>query len=167
MCGFTTMVDRHPIDEVIALLDAYFEAVAEPIERHGGEILKLIGDAVLAVFPLSRGGDACERSLLAAEAALDAVAALRTPAGVPPQIGLALHVGNVLYGNVGASARLDFTVIGRAVNEVCRVEAKCKQLRVALLLTEAFAERLSDRTVKSLGRHELRGVDGDTELFTL
>jgi adenylate cyclase len=166
MRGFTTLVDSHPIEQVIQLLDAYFEAVAEPIGQHGGEILKLIGDAVLAVFPLT-SDDACERALLAAEAALANVQKLTAPDGGPPRIGIGLHVGEVLYGNIGASDRLDFTVIGRAVNEVCRIEAKCKELGVDVLLTRAIAGRLRGREVSSVGRHQLRGVSGDTELFTL
>jgi len=171
MRGFTAMVDRHGMNEVIGVLDRYFESVALPIEAHGGEILKLIGDAVLAVFPLGGGEEAGRRALLAAEEALKATEGLQGPDGEPLHIGIALHVGEVLYGNVGASRRLDFTVMGRAVNEVCRVEAKCKELGVPLLLTEAFVRRMGEqiegRDVISVGRHPLRGVSHDTELFTL
>jgi adenylate cyclase len=170
MRGFTSMVDRHRIEEVIDLLDRYFECVATPIERHGGEILKLIGDAVLAVFPLHGATRAGDGALSAAKDALREVAKLRTPSGEPVRIGVALHVGEVLFGNVGASRRLDFTVIGRAVNEVCRVEARCKELEVPLLLTGDFVELLGPEAatdIAPLGRHALRGVSHETELFTL
>lgn len=168
MRGFTRMVDGHDIGEVITILDRYFEVVAAPIENNRGEVLKLIGDAILAVFPLSGSSHAASDALQAAQQALEAIAELRQPGGDPLQIGIALHVGSVLYGNIGASRRLDFTVIGRAVNEVCRVEAQCKNLGVPLLLTESFVERLGDAApVVSLGRHSLRGVSGQTELFTL
>jgi adenylate cyclase len=171
MRGFTTLVDRHGMDEVIGLLDRYFESVASPIESNNGEILKLIGDAVLAVFPLSTCERAGQCALTAAREALAAAEKLITPGGEPLRIGVALHVGQVLYGNIGASRRLDFTVMGRAVNEVCRVEAKCKDLGVPLLLTDAFVRRMGVHAeadaIVSLGRHSLRGVAHEAELFTL
>jgi adenylate cyclase len=165
MRGFTSLSDRRPAAEVVATLDHYFEAVAAPIHAHGGEILKFIGDAVLAIFPV-RGdrADVCARALAAA---VDASAAVRAlPDGVA--IGVALHVGEVHFGNIGARERLDFTVIGAAVNEVCRVESLCKSIGRPVLVTSAFARALGAQTnLLSLGEHALKGVSAPQELFAL
>ncbi|MBK7579888.1 MAG: adenylate/guanylate cyclase domain-containing protein [Myxococcales bacterium] len=160
--GFTTLSDRQPAAQVVAILDRYFEVVAGPIDGHGGEILKFIGDAVLAIFPVTTDrGEACRRALAAARAALDGIRALDEPI----EMGLALHVGEVLFGNIGARERLDFTAIGAAVNEVCRVEPLCKQLNRSLLLTGAFAQACPDPDFVSLGPHQLRGVASPQEIF--
>jgi adenylate cyclase len=160
--GFTSLGDSLPPRELVALLDRYFAAVADPIEDHGGEVLKFIGDAVLATFPFGDDpASACRRALAAAEAGLAALNA------VPPlKMGVALHAGEVLYGNIGGRARLDFTVIGAAVNEVTRVESLSKGLGVPLLLTGRFAGYL-DRELVPLGAHALRGVSEPTPIFTL
>jgi adenylate cyclase len=161
--GFTTWVDGAPVGEVLPQLDAHFERVARPITDGGGEILKFIGDALLAIFPIGDDqSDACRRALAAADLALAAVAADGRLG-----MGIGLHLGDVVYGNIGASDRLDFTVIGGAVNEVSRVESLCKELEVPLLCTAAFARALGGAQLKSLGRHGLRGVAEPAELFTL
>ena len=164
LLGFTRMCDTVPVTEVLSSLDAYFDCVAKPIERHGGEILKFIGDAILAVFT------DCEPALCAAEAAvqdLRRLAEARAAQGLTPlKVGFGLHFGAVMYGNIGASSRLDFTVIGPAVNEAARVESMTKALGHDILLTEIFAARV-DRPLASLGRHELRGVATPNELFTV
>ena len=160
MRGFTELSDRRPAAEVVATLDRYFEAVAAPLHAHGGEILKFIGDAVLAIFPV-RDGDraqACRRALAAATEAL---------AAAPVPIGVALHLGEVLFGNIGARDRLDFTVIGPAVNEVCRVEALCKGLGRPLLVTAPFARAAGDARCASVGAHALRGVAAPQEIFAV
>jgi adenylate cyclase len=167
MRGFTSLADRAPPEEVVATLDRFFEALGEPITSRGGEILKFIGDAVLAIFPA--GDDprsACRRAL---DAALDARAAVERLADSGPRIelGIALHLGEVMYGNIGARERLDFTVIGAAVNEVCRVESLCKTLGEPVLLTAAFARAADDPRARSLGWHPLRGVSEPAELFAL
>lgn len=167
--GFTELSDRLPPREVVAVLDAYFELVAAPIEREGGEILKFIGDAVLAVFPA--GSDArepCRRALAAAEEVLDAVRAWSSADSTRPAlaIGVGLHLGAAMYGNVGGRGRLDFTVIGGAVNELCRVEALCKPLSCPLLMTDVFAAALGSDALISLGHHTLRGVTEPREVFT-
>jgi adenylate cyclase len=162
--GFTQLSDRLPVREVVALLDRYFETVAAPIAARGGEILKFIGDAVLAVFPFAEDGapdDACGRALQAAEAALEAMRALDVG------LGIGLHVGEVLYGNIGAAGRLDFTVVGPAVNEVSRIESLCKDLRVPLLMSARFAAACPGARVASLGRHHLKGVAQPQEICTL
>lgn len=170
--GFTELSDRLPVREVVSLLDRYFEAVATPVASEGGEILKFIGDAMLAIFPINtQPGDACRRALIAAEAAIDRLANLKVSSDgrdLPPlRIGVALHVGEVMYGNIGAEARLDFTAIGASVNEVCRVESLCKPLQVPLLVTEAFARDLGSAELISLGAHPLKGVSRPPEVFTL
>ncbi|HUQ04754.1 MAG TPA: adenylate/guanylate cyclase domain-containing protein [Kofleriaceae bacterium] len=170
MRGFTTMSDRLPARAVVGVLDRYFEHVATPIEAHGGEILKFIGDATLAVFPIGDGGatDACRRALAAALDVLARIEGWTTSEAGRIQLGVALHTGRVFYGNIGGRERLDFTVIGSSVNELCRVEAMCKSLGESLLMTSAFAAALGDESgeVVSLGRHALKGVAQRQEILT-
>lgn len=157
--GFTKLGDSLPPKELVALLDGYFEAIAGPIEANGGEILKMIGDAALAVFPANR----CADALAAAEGALAAISTLP-----PLKIGVALHLGEVVYGNIGGRRRLDFTVIGATVNEVCRVESLCKELGAPLLMTQAFVDALGGAaTTVELGAHPLRGVAAPQPIHTL
>lgn len=169
MRGFTSLSDRLPPSEVVRLLDEYFECVAGAIEDQGGEILKLIGDAALAIFPIhDQSSDSCGRALAAAEGALERLAQWRAVAGRPDlRLGIALHVGEVMYGNIGGRHRLDFTVIGAAVNEVCRVESLCKSLGSPLLMTAPFVRSLDRRDVLSLGEHVLKGVSNPQEILTL
>jgi adenylate cyclase len=161
--GFTALGDRLPAAELVATLDRYFELVAAPIEQHGGEVLKFVGDAVLAVFPCA--GDPPKAAAGAWNAAREVLGELDRLA--PLKMGIALHVGEVLYGNIGGRSRLDFTVIGPAVNEASRVEALCKELGTPLLATGEFVAVLGAREqVRSLGLQTLRGVSRQTELFT-
>ncbi len=176
--GFTDLSDRLAGPDVTALLNAYFERLAGAVLAAGGEVLKFIGDGLLAVFPLAsrydQDRDAAEAALAAAEEALAAIealngeppASLRDIAGWQPlRTGIALHEGEVFFGNVGAPERLDFTVIGRAVNEASRVEALCKTLGRSILITEPVARRL-DRPLDDLGRHPLRGLAQPIALFS-
>ncbi|MBK8258239.1 MAG: adenylate/guanylate cyclase domain-containing protein [Polyangiaceae bacterium] len=168
MRGFTTLADRKPAHEVVKILDRFFECVAGPIGPLGGEVLKFIGDAVLAIFPVRSAGvkDACERALEAANAAVDGVAKLNSEGGdTLVDMGVGLHVGEVMYGNIGARDRLDFTVIGSVVNEVCRVESLCRTLDSPILLTAAFARYCSGAAVESRGVHTLKGVLEPQEIF--
>lgn len=168
MRGFTTLADRLPAAEVVTILDRFFESVAGPIAPHGGEVLKFIGDAVLAIFPVQAdgAGAACERALAAAHAAVAGVAA-QNAAGTTPTVdlGIGLHVGEVMYGNIGAPNRLDFTVIGAVVNEVCRVESLCRALASPILMTSAFAALCDRGRVESRGVHALKGVSAPQEIF--
>jgi len=175
MRDFTGLSTALPMAAVIELLDDYFEAMAEGINAQGGEILKFIGDAILAVFPIEEkhGGDACKAcaaSMAAARAALKRarqVSAEREAAGKQPfRCGIALHVGDVMYGNIGAADRLDFTVIGPAVNLVSRIEALNHQLEVPLVFSADFAAHWGG-AARSLGRHELKGFAAPQEVFTL
>ena len=171
--GFTALADRLPGDQVIDLLNDYFECMAAAIHARGGEILKFVGDAVLAIFPIADDLDrdrACLAALAAAReglAALDAANERRAAAGrARIDLGLALHTGSVTYGNIGAPDRLDFTVIGPAVNLVTRLEGLCAPLGQRLLTSARFASPCGVRLV-SLGFHRLRGIAEAQEVFGL
>ncbi len=167
---FTRISDNWPRDDVIDLLNGYFDAMSEPIARHGGEILKFIGDGLLAIFPLSEP-KACANLLRAVSEARGAMAALNkqnSEAGgrVPLNYGIGVHVGDVMYGNIGSRTRLDFTVIGPAVNMASRLEALTKQLGKPVLLSGAFAEFVKDEfELDNVGKHAVRGFNDPIELF--
>jgi adenylate cyclase len=171
--GFTALSDALPPADVVAILDRYFELVGGAVDDHGGQILKFIGDAMLATFPVGSGGarGPCTRALAAARqglAGLEPLNRARAELGhAPLRMGMALHLGEVMFGNIGARDRLDFTIIGRAVNEAARLEALCKELETPLVLSGVFvrAARLDDAV--SLGLHPLRGVRTPQEVFTL
>ena len=143
--GFTAISDASPGPVVVDLLNEVFEILTAALRPRGGQVLKFIGDGMLATFPFDDAGRAetCRRALDAAvEAtrALDALNATRAAAGVPAaSVDLALHIGEVLYGNVGAIDRLDFTVIGPAVNEAARIETLCQPLGRPVLVSAEFA----------------------------
>ena len=168
--GFTAMSDTLPFVELIELLNAYFEAVSEPVMARGGEVLKFIGDAMLAIFALdpAREGEGVRLAMEAAEEALrnvERVNGTRAAQGKRAfRLGIALHVGDVGYGNIGAPTRLDFTVIGQAVNKVVRIEALSKALDRALLVSSEFAHRCTHPLI-SLGFHALRGISEPEEIF--
>jgi adenylate cyclase len=173
---FTALADALPGRELIGLLDECFDCMVRPINRLGGEVLKFLGDGLLAIFRLDgrrRRAETCSAALAAASEALDLIdllAARRRDEGrAAPALDIALHVGTVQYGNVGTESRLDFTVIGSAVNEAARIELMCKELGHNLLMSRAFAAAAADSRdyLVSLGRHRLRGVREETELFAL
>jgi adenylate cyclase len=168
---FTPTTARLGSQAVVNLLNHFFGTVGPPIEARGGEILKFIGDAALAIFPIREGdsaADASSRALLAAEAALLAIAAsneLRIAAGETPlRCGIALNVGEVSYGNIGAEARLDFTVIGAAVNLAARLEGLAGHLGETLLASDDFA-RACPIPLRAVGRHRLKGIDEPQEVW--
>lgn len=173
MRGFTAMSSKRSAAEVVRVLDRFFEAVAGPIGPLGGEVLKFIGDAVLAIFPVREDGPeaACQRAFAAATEALDRVSLLNArnvEEGLGAvDLGIGLHVGEVMYGNIGARDRLDFTVIGSVVNEVCRVESLCRSLGSPVLMTAAFARSCPGAGVVSRGVHALKGVAEPMEIFSL
>ncbi|MEN8195972.1 MAG: adenylate/guanylate cyclase domain-containing protein [Pseudomonadota bacterium] len=171
--GFTQLSEALPGEEVIELLNEYFETLSAPFTAAGGEILKFIGDAMLAIMPVDGDGDGaaretCEIALTAANEAVAALARLndgRMQAGKPAfSAGLALHVGDVLYGNIGTPDRLDFTVIGHAVNLVSRIEHFCAEGGHPLVLSADFARAVS-APARSLGRHDLKGIAEPQEIF--
>lgn len=170
--GFTSLSDERSPQDVVKTLDEYFDCVAGAVMQGGGEVLKFIGDATLAIFPAAEDApSACRRALAAAEhalAALDRVNAARAERQEPPlAIGVALHLGQVMYGNIGAKDRLDFTVISSSVNEACRLEALCKTLRTPLALSQAFVDAARPDGIVDLGLHALKGVRAPLRVFTL
>ncbi len=169
--GFTSLSETLPRDALIDLLNAYFGPMCDAVLSHGGEVLKFIGDAMLAIFPIETDAAAtCAKALTAAERAKLALSAenrRRTEAGLPRiEYGLALHVGDVMYGNIGSDSRLDFTVIGPAVNLTARIESMCRQLSRQILLSSDFVE-LGRVAANSLGTFSLKGVAADQEIFEL
>ena len=171
--GFTRIADTAPRDQLIPLLNDYADRLVTAIHAHGGQVLKFMGDGLLAIFDLDDDGAACDRALDAAEHAFAGVAELnrrREEDGLPvTRCYLGLHVGEVLYGNVGSLDRLDFTVVGPAVNEASRIERMCRSLDQDLIVSSAFAEAGPGCRARlvSLGRYALRGVRRPQELFTL
>ena len=171
--GFTAMADALPGANLIEMLNDVFEALTAALRARGGQVLKFIGDGMLATFDLADGEQAtCRRALDAARAAMaavDAVDASHIAAGKPGVIvDLALHLGEVMYGNVGAIDRLDFTIIGPAVNEVARLEPLCQPLGRKVLVSAALAEAANEpERLVSLGRHALRGVSEPHEVYGL
>jgi adenylate cyclase len=173
--GFTAHADRLARDQLVDMLDAYFDCLVPNIDALGGQVLKFLGDGLLATFPLNGrpAAEVCELALSAAGRILGQVRQLnaeRAGARQPMMdLDLVLHLGDVFYGNVGSTDRLDFTVIGPAVNEAARIEALCSQHERNLLISEAFARAASqsaDRLV-SIGRYALRGVRSAQSLYTL
>jgi adenylate cyclase len=173
--SFTPFADTLPGNELMALLDGCFACMVRPVSKHGGEVLKFLGDGLLAIFRIDerRRAEICASALAAASEALDLMDILadtrRAEGKETPGLDIALHVGTVQYGNVGTDARLDFTVIGPAVNEAARIEVLCKDLGQPLLISAAFADSATSSRAHlvSLGRHRLRGVREETELFGL
>jgi adenylate cyclase len=169
--GFTRITDMTP-DHVIPLLNDYADVIVSAIHEQGGDVLKFMGDGALAIFTADDRSRACDAALAAAMAARQGVAELnerRSARGLPiTDMYLGLHVGEVLYGNVGSRERLDFTVVGPAVNEVSRIAAMCRSAEQPILVSAAFAEIGNNRErLVSVGRYALRGVSAAQELFTL
>jgi adenylate cyclase len=173
--GFTRLTDTLPRDGLIEMLNDYLEAMARPVHDNHGQILKFMGDGLLATFDLTARDEAavCRDALKAAAELCSAFPAFnkgRKAAGkAVMDFGLALHLGEVLYGNIGASDRLDFTVVGPAVNEASRIQALCRSLERNILISRTFQEVAcgGPGELQSLGFHALRGVREPQELFTL
>jgi adenylate cyclase len=172
--GYTTITDTAAPDQIIPLLNDYAGAVIGAIHGAGGEVLKLIGDGTLAIFRADEPAEAC-RAALRAEAGLrGAVAAVNARRALEQRpvtsVYLGLHIGEVFYGNIGSDDRLDFTVVGPAVNEVSRIASLCRSVDRSVVLSSAFADATPEpeRTnLVSVGRYALRGVGRAQELFTL
>lgn len=171
--GFTALSDTLDGPALVALLNDYFDCLVPAIQAAGGEVLKFIGDGLLAIFPVTertREAAACAAALAAARDSLSRLAALnarRTEGGLPTvRFGLALHLGEVLYGNVGAAGRLDFTTIGPAVNLAARLQALAGELGREVVLSDAFAEACGE-TATPIGRHALRGFRAPQTVYAL
>jgi adenylate cyclase len=171
--NYTRISDTAPAEEIIPLLNDYADAIVSAIHQNDGDVLKLIGDGVLAIFPAAERAHACAAALDAASAAREAVMALNTrrfEQGLPAtEMYLGLHIGEVFYGNIGSKERLDFTVVGPAVNEVSRIAAMCRSVDQPILMSAAFTASVAEerRAFASVGRFALRGVGKPQELFTL
>ena len=173
MRGFTALSDRLPGEEVIELLDDYFDAIVTPVAARKGETLKFMGDGVLAIFPAADDDDFSSASVQALEAALEGLERLgivnkkrRAVDRTEVRIGIGLHLGEVIFGNVGAADRLDFTVIGPAVNLASHIEGLTKRLLRPILVSSAFAQ-ICPRPLVSLGFHPVRGLFEPEEVFGL
>ncbi|MGF1639722.1 MAG: adenylate/guanylate cyclase domain-containing protein [Rhodospirillales bacterium] len=178
--GSTALADGMPREDYLALLNDFFGCIAGAVVDHQGEVLRFLGDAVIGIFPIDAVSDrpelcpqhtgACGRAIAAARDAMGRMAELnrrRGDRGEPPLgYGIALHLGDVLYGNIGIPERLDFTVIGPAVNEAARLEDLCRSLHRPVLISAELARLVGERLV-SLGFHALRGVREPHEIFTL
>jgi adenylate cyclase len=172
--GYTRITDTAAPDQIIPLLNDYADVVISAIHAAGGDVLKLIGDGTLAIFREPDLGEASRAALDAAIAVRRGVAELnfrRANAGLPlTEVYLGLHVGEVFYGNVGSLNRLDFTVVGPAVNEVSRIAAMCRSAERDVLLSAAFVaatRRAGRHQLVSVGRYALRGIAQAQELYTL
>jgi adenylate cyclase len=168
--GFTSLAD-HGSADLVARLDEHLEAMADAVTARGGEVLKFLGDGLLAAFPFDDEHGEAKACEAAVNAAVEASARNRAvnaayPQGAQLELDVALHSGEVFYGNVGAAGRLDFTVIGPTVNEVCRMEALCGPLDYPLILSGSVA-RACRRPTRSIGHHRLHGFSQERELFTL
>lgn len=168
MRGYTAMTMRRSIDDVVSILNTYFDCVVPPIEAQGGEVLKYMGDGLMAVFrdKSDDTGGAATSALAAAQTALQTMERANAEGLFPEPVtmGIALHHGEAAYGNVGSRQRLDFTIVGPDVNLTSRVGQLNKVLGEPLLLTSAFADQLW-RDVRPLGRHMLAGVSEPVLLF--
>jgi len=170
--GFTTLSETLPTDQLLELLNQYFECCAAASAPRGGEILQFIGDAVLIVFEIRDHADQRKVCDAALDAAIDAFASIgvinhrRRRAGLPAiEFGLGLHVGTVTHANVGSPDRLAFNVVGPAVNRTARIQARTKDAGVSLLVSAEFAAQVR-QPLRSMGTFDLRGVAGIHEVFT-
>lgn len=169
---FSALTRRLGTEAMVPLVNTYFDAMANPVVERGGEILKFMGDAMLGFFPIGTDGldAAAACAVSAARAALAGLAEIsdrRVATGEPPlRTGIALHAGRVLYGNIGAAQRLDFTVFGEAVNRLARIETLCALLDASLLMSAEVATRCG-APVTSRGLHALKGEPQLVEVFAL
>jgi adenylate cyclase len=163
--GFTALSNRLPAEDVLDLLNAYFDRVVPAITREGGEILKFMGDAVLAFFPGYDPARASASALTAAREILTEIEQFEFE-GIEIKAGIALHYGEVSYGNIGSGRRLDFTLIGPDVNLVSRIQTACSDLGKPLLMSGAFRDQAHTEVV-STGMHPLKGFSEAVELFGL
>jgi len=170
MRGFTSLSMGLEAEQVTELLNRYYDCVVPHVEAQGGEVLKFIGDGVLAIF--RSGVDVPApgpRALAAARASLNAVDDLEVDGDGPPafDVGIALHLGEAAYGNVGSGQRLDFTVIGKDVNIASRIADLCGRLERRLLISSAFRDALSTKAAEELGDFELKGVGAPQTVYAL
>jgi adenylate cyclase len=169
MRDFTGLTSHLSEEAATALVNEYYDCIVPPIDERGGEVLKFMGDGILAIFRAGEDGDieACMRAFAAAHAGLLRVARHNDNGhrAIGFEVGIALHFGNAAYGNVGSGARLDYTVIGRDVNLASRIADLCDKLDQRLLLSNSFQDRLSEHELRNLGAFALKGVDQMQTVF--
>jgi adenylate cyclase len=169
MRDFTGLTSHLSEEAATALVNQYYDCIVPPIDERGGEVLKFMGDGILAIFRAGEDGDieACMRAFAAARAGLLKVARrnAESEAAMCFEVGIALHFGNAAYGNVGSGARLDYTVIGRDVNLASRIADLCGRLDQRLLLSNTFQTRLSEHELRNLGEFRLKGIDHAQTIF--
>ena len=171
--GFTALSDRLPSETVVDVLNQYFDCQVHTIRHHGGEVLKFMGDGLLAVFPIAAddgdAGEVCSGALEAAREARANVEAMHYPAGETVErfrFGVALHVGPILYGNIGGANRLDFTCIGPAVNLAARLEKIAGRLSRTVVASAGFAETCSAEWA-DLGEFPIAGFSQPQRVYGL
>jgi adenylate cyclase len=166
--GFTPLSEQHPLNDVLGLLNDTFEVLVTDILAEGGQVLKFMGDGLLAVFSAESPELACRSALRAARAAqenLGAMHEVREAESLPVSgVGIGLHYGDVMYGNIGAPGRLDFTVIGPAVNLAARIESLCGSLGRSILMSEGFAGHIEE-PLESCAEHRVKGVEHPVQIF--
>ena len=175
MRGFTSLADRLPPQALVDLLNRYFDCQVPAILKQGGEVLKFIGDGLLAIFPLRDGAadarEACDRALAAAREAQASIDSIDTSADIGRahgiRFGLALHPGEVLYGNIGSGNRLDFTCIGPAVNLAARLEKLAAGRGRTIVLSAEFAQYYSPADLEPLGEFAVAGFAAPQKAFGL
>jgi adenylate cyclase len=166
--GFSRLTDELPGERIVELLNAFFDLVVPGVIAGGGDVLKYIGDAVIAIFPVAGDdpGPACNSALAAAQAALAALQAAPPEIRQHIYIDIALHYGDASYGNIGSGNRLDFTAIGRDVNILSRLELLCKDVGRPLLMTDSFAAEVAEPVIE-IGHFELRGFRRHQAVYAL
>jgi adenylate cyclase len=164
--GFTELSNRLPSARVLQLLDVYFDQVVPTITKMGGEVLKFMGDSVLAFFHRDSAEAAAAVAVKSAVVALRRLARVSLP-DADLQAGIALHYGKVSYGNIGSGKRLDFTLIGPDVNLVSRIQASCNSGGQLLLMSQRFAGLLDSTQTIPVGPYRLRGFAAPAQLYTL
>ncbi len=174
--GSTALAERLSREDYLDVLSCFFDCTATPVTERGGEVLKLIGDAVLAIFPLPDAIDAtaaeaaaatvCRRAHTAARDSLRRIETANRTGGLKAEIrcAVALHLGELTYGNVGSRDRLDFTIVGTAVNETARLDAVAKKLDEPAVYSGDVGRHLGE-AARSLGHHALPGVGREIEIF--
>jgi adenylate cyclase len=171
MRGFTTLADTLPPQQLVDLLNRYFDCQVPAIHEHGGEVLKYMGDGLLAIFPIGAEADfsaICAAALAAGKTARGHIAALHAAADGPAlRFGLALHVGDVLFGNIGSGNRLDFTCIGPAVNLAARLEKLAGRLGRTILASEDFVDHCGDESLQPIGHFAVAGFAAEQVVYGL
>jgi adenylate cyclase len=171
MRGFTTLADTLPPQQLVDLLNRYFDCQVPAIHEHNGEVLKYMGDGLLAIFPIGGERDfqtICAAALAAGKAARNNIAALNTAeGGAALRFGVALHVGDVLFGNIGSGNRLDFTCIGPAVNLAARLEKLAGRLGRTILASEDFFDHCGDDALQPIGRFAVAGFAAEQVVYGL